>query len=256
MKITTSIIKNQQDPNPYSLHNRMGDGHLNSTIKKKGIDIYNERPASNVSFGGSVVSQAPQWANKLVRKPWFEKLVDKCGGGNKATIVEAVFVLVLVGVARPLVTMIMPAAEDKDKKMLAAKNVVSGIIGFALAMLFFEPLSNATKKILDNPAKYIKKSPDLVEKLIKTQNLTDEAKYMENSKFRDNYRTIFNKGADVLVSPIKSAVTIGSTPFILKLMFPDKDKSDKKERINLGDILNRRNNKKEDKQPVSRGGQK
>jgi hypothetical protein len=255
MKISTSKIKNQQNLETYSLHNRIGDGHPSSRVKKKSIENYiGNRPASNVSFGGSAVSQAPEWANKLIKKPWFDKAVDKCG--NMATIVEATLVLALVGIARPLVTLSMPAAEDKDKKMLAAKNVVSGIIGFALAFLFFKPLSAATKKILDNPAKYIKNSPELVEKLTKSKNVLDETRYLENSKFRDDYRTIFNKGADVLVSPIKSAITIGSTPFILKLMFPEKDKNGKRERINLSDILNRRNNKVEDKKTGSKGGQK
>ncbi len=254
MKIPTSPIKNQQDVRRYLFINRMSSGFLIGATNNKSTSAnIKRRPASNVSFGGSVISEAPEWANKLVKKPWFDKAVDKSGG--MAAIVESVFTLMLVSIARPLATLAMPAAEDKDKEMLAAKNVVSGVIGFALALLFFAPLSKATKKILDNPGRYIKKSPELVEKLTKTKDVTDEAQYMANSKFRDHYRTVFSKGADVLVSPLKSAIIIGSTPLILKWMFPHKDKNGKKEKINLVDVLNRSNNKKEDNR-TSEGGQK
>lgn len=168
----------------------------------------------------------PNWAKKMGGANWFKtalNAVDK----NEARY-EAFMALFVAGLMKPAFVLMMPGAEKEDKRMAATKNSVSALIGFGLSNLILSPCSDAVNKITksfesNNPTKYVK-DLDYISKL-KSEELLPGKK----STLGDAFKTAYKKVGDLGVSPMKAALTIALTPFILKFLF-GKEKSDKKKK--------------------------
>ena len=170
----------------------------------------------------------PKWADKMGGANWFKsvlKSVDK-----NETFYEALTALVVAGMLKPVCVLAMPGAEMEDKQMSATKNSVSAFIGFGLSNLILGPFSSAVNKVVKSidskdPTKYIK-DMNYVDALKNEELVTLANGTKLKSTLGDAFKTTYKKLPDLGVSPMKAALTIALTPYILKLLF-GKDKKDK-----------------------------
>ena len=170
----------------------------------------------------------PKWADKMGGANWFKsvlKSVDK-----NETFYEALTALVVAGMLKPVCVLAMPGAEMEDKQMSATKNSVSAFIGFGLSNLILGPFSSAVNKVVKSidskdPTKYIK-DINYVDALKNEELVTLANGTKLKSTLGDAFKTTYKKLPDLGVSPMKAALTIALTPYILKLLF-GKDKKDK-----------------------------
>lgn len=200
---------------------------------KTNTQIFNKPAAQSnacgfVAFGGNVIGVAKKGAGeflntfgtKKIANP-FKKLGGKIEGKllglvkkegfNKAAgyvleheaMFSALVSLGLVSTIRPFVSLAMPVADDKDKVAIAAKDFVSGIVGYVLATLILKPINVGVIKVTKNPSKYIKNDTDLVKKL------TQDADYKE--AFKSFWKNI----PDTVVAPTKGVITVALMPFVI-----------------------------------------
>lgn len=170
----------------------------------------------------------PKWADKMGGANWFKgvlKSVDK-----NETFYEALTALVVAGMLKPICVLAMPGAEMEDKQMSATKNSVSAFIGFGLSNLILGPFSSAVNKVVKsldskNPTEFIK-DINYVDALKNEELVTLANGTKLKSTLGDAFKTTYKKLPDLGVSPMKAALTIALTPYILKLLF-GKDKKDK-----------------------------
>lgn len=170
----------------------------------------------------------PKWADKMGGANWFKsvlKSVDK-----NETFYEALTALVVAGMLKPVCVLAMPGAEMEDKQMSATKNSVSAFIGFGLSNLILGPFSSAVNKVVKslnskNPTEFIK-DINYVDALKNEELVTLANGTKLKSTLGDAFKTTYKKLPDLGVSPMKAALTIALTPYILKLLF-GKDKKDK-----------------------------
>ena len=173
----------------------------------------------------------PKWADKMGGANWFKsvlKSVDK-----NETFYEALTALVVAGMLKPVCVLAMPGAEMEDKQMSATKNSVSAFIGFGLSNLILGPFSSGVNKVVKSidskdPTKYIK-DMNYVDALKNEELITLANGTKLKSTLGDAFKTTYKKIPDLGVSPMKAALTIALTPYILKLLF-GKDKAGKKEK--------------------------
>ncbi len=170
----------------------------------------------------------PKWADKMGGANFFKgllKSVDK-----SETFFEAVTALVIAGMLKPICVLAMPGAEMEDKEMSATKNAVSAFIGFGLSNLILGPFSSAVNKIVKSvdskdPTKYIK-DINYVDAIKNEELITLANGTKLKSTLGDAFKTTYKKLPDLAVSPMKAALTIALTPYILKFLFK-KDKAGK-----------------------------
>lgn len=219
---------------------------------------YTKRPADNVSFGGSAViasskkmltglpqvvsgflkpnitsnaaknivsTPAPEWAKKVVGSKWFNslhKLVEE-----KEGVFEAAAALGLAGTLKPLSVMFMPGAKDEDKEQIAAKNFVSAFLGFAISVLVFSLFTDAAKKIVKDPHKYVKGVSEEAQQVLERLN----GKTKEDVKYTDTFLTLWKKGTDLVVAPAKTALTVALMPLFVGALFGKKNEKKKAEKL-------------------------
>ena len=178
------------------------------------------------------MEDVPRWADKMGGANWFKgvlKSVDK-----NETFYEAVTALVVAGMLKPFCVLAMPGAEMEDKQMSATKNAVSAFIGFGLSNLILGPFSSAVNKVVKsidskNPTEFIKDA-NYVDALKNEELITLANGTKLKSTLGDAFKTTYKKLPDLAVSPMKAALTIALTPYILKLLFGKgkKNKTPKK----------------------------
>ncbi len=179
------------------------------------------------------MENVPAWADKMGGANWFKgvlKSVDK-----SETFYEALTALVVAGMLKPVCVLAMPGAEMEDKQMSATKNSVSAFIGFGLSNLILGPFSSAVNKVVKSldskdPTKYIKDA-NYVDALKNEELITLANGTKLKSTLGDAFKTTYKKIPDIGVSPMKAALTIALTPYILKLLF-GKDKKSKQVKKN------------------------
>lgn len=119
--------------------------------------------------------------------------------------------LALSTVARPIAIMSTPKTDKENKKYACARSLASSAIGYGLMLGVSMPVSNAIKKINENPAKYLKPAT--------VKHLSAPKKF--------NFATqLFNLGVGFLIAVPKSILTCALIPPFMSKVFPQKEKKD------------------------------
>lgn len=119
--------------------------------------------------------------------------------------------LALSTVARPIAIMSAPKTNKENKKYACVRSLASSSIGYMLMLGISLPVSNAIKKINDEPVKYLKFST--------VKHLSAPKKF--------NFATqLFNLGIGFLIAVPKSVLTCTLIPPLMSKIFPKKENKD------------------------------
>lgn len=144
------------------------------------------------------------YTNKILKKG-LEFASDK-----SALFVGSVS-LALSTVARPIAIMSTPNTNKENKKYACARSLASSAIGYGLMLGVSLPVSNAIKKINENPSKYLKPAT--------VKHLSAPKKF--------NFATqLFNLGVGFLIAVPKSVLTCALIPPFMSKVFPKKENKD------------------------------
>lgn len=151
-----------------------------------------------------------------VQSIYTSKILKK--GLEFASDKSALFVgsvsLALSTVARPIAIMSTPKTDKENKKYACARSLASSAIGYGLMLGVSLPVSNALKKINNNPSKYLK--PSTVE-------------HLSTPKKFNFAIQLFNLGVGFLIAVPKSVITCALIPPFMSKIFPKKEKKEKSE---------------------------
>lgn len=240
MKINFSVV-NSKDYD-FGIRNVDKIGHSCGFEK---INGYKNKPTNNISFGGfnvsflqnllkkaapylnpdrkgfdlaeSLAANTPKWAKKIAEKKGFQNVLNKTR--DNPAVVQALVELGVVGVIRSLIVIVTPGVKKGDKETSISKNIVSAITGYSLSYLVFKPIGSATKKLLKEPGKYIRN-----EKILSKLNGVN-MKGTEAANYKTALHNFFNKGPDILMAPLKSALTVALIPVVMGILFKDNPKA-------------------------------
>lgn len=171
----------------------------NSSMTKNSSDIITKKP-TEVSFSGAPGSKLSKFYTSDKVKKVLEFAADK------QLIFDAAFALLLTCILRPASIMVLPSKKNQDdQKYAAAHSIASGVIGFAISNIVFTPISNAIKKIKENPRLFITDE--------KSYLFKDEDKYLKTAKI------YLDRLPDIVGAIPKGILTIALIPPILKYVF-------------------------------------
>lgn len=151
------------------------DSKSNNSVTKT---TAGENPSGRLSFKGRADVAAKLSKNavgKLVNNKsfnWFLDVVNK-----NSLLADALVALGLTAVARPALIYAIPSKDEVEKKKnnyQVAHSVATGVLGLATTYIVSNPISDAVKKVVDNPGKYMKKDFAYV--------LENKGKFMETAK--------------------------------------------------------------------------
>ncbi|MEI8377260.1 MAG: hypothetical protein WCF95_01870 [bacterium] len=166
---------------------------------------------SDVNFKGSPFKMSEAAKKKFYLSKGFEKFAKMTA---KPVLLEATAVLGLACVLRPLTILSLPGGEKRDKQYASAHGMASGIWGYVTAIVLFNPVSTALKKVaqrVDKDPEYLKNS------FIK-----------HNAKNKDAFNFIVSWGPKFVLQPLIAAGTIALIPTVMGLFFKkDKDGKNK-----------------------------
>lgn len=154
---------------------------------------------------------------KLYTNSKFHKLLEFAA--DQQLIFGAGFALILTCILRPGAILIAPSKKNKDdQKYASAHSIASGIIGFAISSILFYPVSNAIKKIKNNPNDYIK----------------NEKSYLKNKDLFPVAKTLLDRAPDIITAVPKGILTVILIPPILKYIFKiEKKKTQDKSKTGI-----------------------
>ena len=124
---------------------------------------------------------------------------------------------VLSTIARPIAIMSTPKTDEQNKKYACAKSLASSAIGYLVMLGASLPVSNAIKKIGENPEKYLKSST------IKT--LQAGEKTLLKSKQYKFATQLFDLGLGFIIAVPKSIMTCALIPPIMSKLFSKKEQN-------------------------------
>lgn len=164
----------------------------------------NDINSRDISFNGF-------WSNKLVKKGLEF-------ASNNGALFAATTTLALSTGVRTLSIFATPKTEKENKKIAAAKSIISGILEFGLTLAISAPIAAAFKKIDKNPEKFLKS--DSINKL------KNNAQTLKDSKAYSLATQLFKLGIGFAVVLPKAILTALGIPIILDKCFtkPNKNK--------------------------------
>ncbi len=140
---------------------------------------------------------------------------------EKEAMFAAFTTLVLGATIKPILTILMPGAEQKDKVSIASKHIVSAVVGYALSWLVLKPIGVGVTKITKNPAKYLKHNQEFLDKLL--DKTTKEAA-KDSTSYSDAFEAFWKNCADSAISPMKAALCVVFTPMVTNVLNSGKNK--------------------------------
>ncbi|MBR1977497.1 hypothetical protein IKA15_04380 [bacterium] len=175
---------------------------------------------------GGILPKAGKEAGKISDKLY--KLVESKKFNNVIEYVfknEAMFAAVmslgLGATIKPILTIAMPGAEQKDKVSIAAKHIVSAVVGYALSWLVLKPIGVGVTKITKNPAKYLKHNQEFLDKLV---SKTSKEGSKGATSYSDAFDAFWKNCADSVISPAKAALCVIFTPMVTNILNSGKNK--------------------------------
>lgn len=151
----------------------------------------------DISFNGF-------WSNNFVKKGLEF-------ASNNGALFAATTTLALSTGVRTASILSTPKTEKENKKIAAAKSIISGILEFALTLAISAPIAAAFKKIDKNPTKYLK--PDSINKL------KNNAESLKDSKAYSLATQLFKLGIGFAVVLPKAILTALGIPVVLDKCF-------------------------------------
>lgn len=207
------------------------EGNINNLINTT-TDYKN---GGRVSFSGDAKVDAVNFAEKLVKRKWFEKFCIMAQ--QNSAVAEAVGALFITCGLRPMAIMAMPQKDVDKNRKAASHSIASGVTGLVFAKIAYEPFSLAMKKIkaameagegrkyLGNAVDYLKEVAD-----------PDKVKVAINGAKKkatnwDCFNQLVTYGPKVVTASILAAFTVGTMPYIDKYIIdkyilkkkPEKD---------------------------------
>lgn len=156
---------------------------------------------------------------KLVESQKFNKIL-KSVFKNEAMF-AAFMSLGLGATIKPILTIMMPGADKKDKVSIASKHIVSAVVGYALSWLVLKPIGVGVTKITKNPAKYLKHNQEFLDKLV-SKGTAEASK--GTTSYSDAFEAFWKNCADSAISPIKAALCVIFTPMVTNVLNSGKNK--------------------------------
>lgn len=204
--------------------------------------------------GTSILDKNP-WYKGRQSLNYFLQLAEKNNVAFSAT-----FALFLTCLIRPTAILALPGDKkhNDDKKYAAAHSIASGVIGFVVATAVSNPVADALKKVLEEPAEYIKvraKNKYKTEALYESaKKLAEErANYLECSMKMNKASNMWvTRGVDILMAVPKACITIALIPPILKYIFGWEKKKHATTPINIQTNYNQ--NQANEKRPRNIAG--
>lgn len=181
----------------------------------------------------------------VAKKHWYEdnpylnKFLELADGNSVAF--GAAFALVLTGIFRPAAIMALPGNKKNkdDSKYAAAHSIASGVIGFIVSTIVSKPISDAIKKVVSAPEKYIRDKDGHID-------YNKAAYYASDWKANGAVKNWVTRSVDIVMSIPKAFITIALIPPILKYVFGWEKKKHANIPINIQTNYN--HNKETDKQ--------
>ncbi len=207
--------------------------NLNDSVNKNVNTTAENNFSGRLSFKASATSKAPEIGGKFLQNLAKNKMVIKFVelAEKNMLLFEAAFALLITCGLRPATIMSLPTANKADKeknKKAAAHSIASGIIGYGFALLVTTPIAAALTKINKNPAKYLNKANR--EFLATLDKAATDKKIAENLQkgikgvsekqavAANAMKTVFTKGSEILLIPLRAAATVALIPVADKLI--------------------------------------
>ena len=144
----------------------------------------------------------PEKAERLFKNKNFQKVLKFAN--DQQLVFGAGFSLLLTCILRPASIVLLPSKKNKDdQKYASAHSIASGVIGFAISTILFMPVSNAIKKIKENPEVFI----------------TNKKSYLQNKEMKEIAMKYIDRIPDIVTAVPKGILTIALIPPILKYVF-------------------------------------
>ena len=160
-----------------------------------------QNPSGRLSFKGTPAQVVAQtFGEKLAINKGFNKFLDILA--DNSLIADALIALGLTTIARPASIYIIPTKDPHEKKKnnyQVAHSVATGILGLATTIAVAEPIKRGVKKVMNNPAKYMKKDPSYI---------------IENPRV---FKETAGRLHQPIFLPLRAALTIAIVPPILKM---------------------------------------
>lgn len=206
----------------YDLSNKTA-GQMNEHIGKSSANAQSlSRPAQS---GGSITFKGIRSDKLLARiagsKGFASALefVDK-----KEAMFGAIVNLGLLTTIKPMLTLMMPAAEGKDKVSVASKEIVGGLVSFGLAWTITKPIEIGIIKITENPVKYVTNNEVLLKRL-------------EDADFAKTFSTIYKNSPEIVNACLKGTLTVLFMPAVIAIMDKIRSKKTPPKKIKQEDLF-------------------
>lgn len=215
LSINNTMLQSRNSMTSDCLKKNLSEGVRKNVMTKsvsKNCEKIMREPAK-INFCG--LSPKGNWFYKSDAVKWILS-----NAADKQLIFDAAFALILTCILRPASIVILPSKKNKDdQKYAAAHSIASGVIGFAISNIVFTPISNAIKKIKENPKDFIK-DKDLLQ--------LDKKGEVSLNK---TAKTYIDRLPDIVGSVPKGILTIALIPPILKYGFGWEKKNKEKTKV-------------------------
>lgn len=151
-------------------------------------------------------------------QPIYNSKILKKGlefAANKGALFTTTASLAFSIAARPIAIMAAPKTDRENKKYACAKSLASSAAGCLLMFAASQPVSNAIKKIDEEPYKYLKETT--------IKNLKANEKCLSKSKRYTFATQLFTLGLGALLAIPKSIMTCALIPPVMSKVFPKKE---------------------------------
>lgn len=147
----------------------------------------------------------------FIKSKKFDKILE---AGNDLANTESLIMLGISVSIKPLSIMALPNAKEEDKKYIATKAVLSGLVDYVITTATVVPIA----KIIEKFGEKVKKDPKVLDKM----------KYLKRGENMKKFTKTLSYMPKMLLIPVRAALTIALIPPTLKYLFPEEAEKLKK----------------------------
>lgn len=189
--------------------------NLKNPLKKDAFDKETKNTMSSAIDGFAIIEDNKGKKNFLITNKGVKGFLDLAA--DSEPLFNATFSIALTCILRPASIMTLPSNKknNDDKKYAAAHSIAAGVISYFMALIIFNPVADAMKKIAKDPGQFIKGSSLLGDK-----------------KAIDAAGTYIKMLPETILAIPRAVVTIALIPPILKYVFGWEKKKTQQQTIN------------------------